>query len=62
MEQWLHVHDSFDFQKERAVGSELSSGPLRSMAAGGSRKHQMSEEEERLLKDNQSLALQVDFS
>jgi len=43
-----------------SVGTELSSGPLRSLAAGrGIRKDQMSEEEERLVKDNHSLALQV---
>jgi len=39
--------------------ADLSSGPLRSLAASGSRKDQMSDEEERLLKDNHSLALQV---
>jgi len=44
----------------RAV--DLSSGPLRSLPAGGAGVHreQMSETEELLRRDNQSLALQVE--
>jgi len=38
---------------------ELDAGPLRSLTAARGRKEHMSEEEERLFKDNQSLALQV---
>jgi len=41
------------------VHTELDVGPLRSLPSAHSRKEHMSEEEEKLLSDNQSLALQV---
>jgi len=41
------------------VHTELDVGPLRSLPSARSRKEHMSEEEEKLLSDNQSLALQV---